>query len=322
MLTNLRPTTDNPVPPGAVSTQVITRDGVTLRLARWRQTSRKQRGTVFLMQGRSECIEKYFETIIDLRRRGFHVIAFDWRGQGGSGRLLADPRKGHVEDFGDYGIDLDAILTEASALAVPKPWFALAHSMGAAALLLALDAGESRLERAVLASPLIGLVGYGARRSARISAFVLDFLGLGGSYLPGGGATSISTRLFENNLLTSDPLRYQRHSAIVTEAPELALGDPTIGWVTAMFRAFDRFADPDFGRMLTVPTLFITSGGDRLCASPAALALAARIRGSGATDIQGARHELMSEADLFRDRFLAVLDAFIPGEAAESRSAA
>ncbi len=318
MLISLRPTTDNPAPPGGQPMRIETKDGRGIRLVRWRQTTRKPRGTLFLMQGRSETIEKYFETITQMRRRGFVVHAFDWRGQGGSERLLADPRKGHVEDFSDYALDLSAVLDAAGEVGAPQPWFGLSHSMGGAAVLLALANGEKRLLRVVLSSPLIGLAGYGSGRLARYAAFACDFLGLGGSYIPGGGATSISTKLFGNNLLTSDPVRYQRHAAIVTEAPELALGDPTIAWVTAMYRAFDQFADEDFGHRLTTPLLFITSGGDRLVSTEAAVRLAARLPGTHNITIRGARHELMSEADLYRDQFLAALDAFIPGEAGEA----
>lgn len=317
MLTSLRPTTDNPAPPGAQPMNVITKDGRSIRIARWRQTTRKARGTLFLMQGRSETIEKYFETITDLRRRGFVVCAFDWRGQGGSERLLADPRKGHVEDFSDYALDLSAVLDAAGEAGAPQPWFGLAHSMGGAAVLLALASGEKRLLRVVLSSPLIGLAGYGSSRFARYAAFACDFLGLGGGYIPGGGATSISTKVFGSNLLTSDPVRYQRHSAIVTEAPELGLGDPTIAWVTAMYRAFDQFGDDDFGRRFTTPLLFVTSGGDRLVSTEAAVRLAARLPSAHNITIRGARHELMSEADLYRGQFFAAVDAFLPGEAGE-----
>ena len=41
-----------------------------------------------LLQGRAEFIEKYGETVGDLRARGFAVYALDWRGQGHSGRVL------------------------------------------------------------------------------------------------------------------------------------------------------------------------------------------------------------------------------------------
>ncbi|MBC7585974.1 MAG: alpha/beta hydrolase, partial [Tardiphaga sp.] len=75
----------NPVPDSVVSGTITTPDGVDLRFARWPATSGR-RGTVCVFSGRGECIEKYFETVRDLRDRGFAVAMIDWRGQGHSAR--------------------------------------------------------------------------------------------------------------------------------------------------------------------------------------------------------------------------------------------
>ena len=95
----------NPVPEGGVVGTVMTPDGVRLRYARWRALARRSLGTICLLHGRSEAIEKYFETVDDLRRRGFAVATFDWRGQGGSDRHLRNPMKGHVDSFAEYDRD-------------------------------------------------------------------------------------------------------------------------------------------------------------------------------------------------------------------------
>src|SRR3954470_16903459 len=99
----------NPVPPDVVSGTFKTPDGVSLRFARWAPPPGRK-GTVCLLPGRSEFIEKYFETVRDLRARGFAVAAFDWRGQGLSECALNDPRKGHVERFSEYDIDLETFM--------------------------------------------------------------------------------------------------------------------------------------------------------------------------------------------------------------------
>ena len=313
----LFPTATNPCPSKPHVGEVTTRDGVTLRYARWRTTARKTRGTVCIIQGRSEFIEKYFETIIELRRRGFAVVAFDLRGQGGSQRLLPDRRKGHVDSFEEYVTDIDTIIQSVMLPSMPKPWFALAHSMGSAALLLALDNGENRFERAVMLAPLTGLAGVKHPAFASATVTAMDFFALGTRYVPGGGATSTSTKPFAGNRLTSDPIRYSRVSDMIDAAPQLALGDPTIRWSLAMFSLFQRFQARDFGRHINVPSLMILPGNDPLCSTPAAEALATRLRACQTIIIPGSRHEILTERDVYRQQFFAAFDAFIPGATQE-----
>lgn len=293
---------------------IETSDGVRLRTARWTRTARTGRGTLVLLQGRSEFIEKYFEVIAELRRRGFDVVALDWRGQGGSERPLANRRKGHVDDFELFQRDLDALFSSIIEPDCPKPWFALAHSMGAAALLLALERGETRFERVVLSSPMIALANVSFPLAAKTLAVTLDLLGLGGNFIPGGSEVCLSTKPFEGNKLSGDRARYERNAGIVRTAPDLGLGDPTVGWVCAAFRAMDAFANPDFGAQMATPTLMIYGGADRLCSPQAVAELARRVRRSAAVEILGARHEVMMETDALRSQFFAAFDAFLPGE--------
>ena len=123
----------NPVPEDVVTGMLKTPDGVSLRFARWAPPPGRK-GTVCLFPGRAEFIEKYFETVRDLRARGFAVAALDWRGQGGSQRQLRNPRKGYVRRFADYDIDLATFMHEVVLPDCPPPVFGLAHSMGATVL--------------------------------------------------------------------------------------------------------------------------------------------------------------------------------------------
>ena len=81
-------------------------DGAPLRLRALAGRDARTRAHRCLFSGRGEFIEKYFEVVADLRRRGFAVAAMDWRGQGLSQRGLANPRKGHIADFSEYDHDL------------------------------------------------------------------------------------------------------------------------------------------------------------------------------------------------------------------------
>src|SRR5512138_2538956 len=131
----------NPVPEDVVSGTIKTPDGAELRFARW-APSAGRKGTVCVFTGRSEAIEKYFETVRDLRERGFAVAVMDWRGQGHSSRQLADVRKGHVTSFSDYEVDVATFMREVVLPSCPPPYYALAHSMGGATLLRAAHAGQ------------------------------------------------------------------------------------------------------------------------------------------------------------------------------------
>ena len=124
----------NPVPDDVVSGTIKTPDGAELRFARWAPPAGRK-GTVCVFTGRSEQIEKYFETVRDLRDRGFAVAMIDWRGQGHSSRRLRDPRKGYVRDFSDFEVDVETFVQQVVLPDCPPPHFALAHSMGGAVML-------------------------------------------------------------------------------------------------------------------------------------------------------------------------------------------
>lgn len=302
----------NPTPRGAVVATVNAEDGTPLRYARWPANRSPVRGTVVLVHGRNEFIEKYFEMIADLRRRGFAVLAFDARGQGGSGRLLLNPRKGHVRDFSDYVNDLETIMQEVALPDCPPPYYLLAHSMGALIALLAAQRLQTQIDRMVLTAPLLGLPHGAPEPLARISG-ALTYLGLGEVFLPDRLAKASRTSSFENNPLTSDPERFQRMQALIEAAPALGLGAPTIGWINAAMRACVRIAEPDFGSAMPVPSLFVLAGGDTVVSNRAAEEISRRVKTIAHLQIPGARHEILMERDSLRDQFWIAFDSFIEG---------
>lgn len=306
-------TPSNPLPPGGSVFAIETADGRMLRAARFAPEG-EAKGTVALFQGRAEFIEKYFETIGDLLARGFHVATFDWRGQGGSDRDLDDPRKGHVDDFALYQRDLDAFIGEAMALSCPRPWQALAHSMGAAILLERAHSARSPFERLVLAAPLIDVVGMRFPIGARALADTLDMFGLGAMYIPGGRGVALDELPFEGNKLTSDAARFARNAETLRAAPQLAIGDPTVGWVNAAFRQMKQFAAPEYPRAVRAPILVFSCGRDRIVSSRAIERFARRLPIASLVEIPGARHELLMERNELREQFWAAFDAFVPGE--------
>jgi lysophospholipase len=307
----------NPIPPNGAVSAIRTGDRRLLRVASW-APSGTARGTVAVFPGRAEFIEKYFETIGELLTRDFHVATLDWRGQGGSERELANRRKGHIDDFSLYQRDLDAFIEEVLEPFCPRPWFVLAHSMGAAILLDRVHSRRSPFERLVLIAPMIDIEGLTFPKGARALADTLDMFGLGGMFVPGGLQTSLVEESFAGNRLTSDPARLARNADVLRQEPDLAVGDPTVGWVNAAFRLMKQFAAPEYAREIHVPILVFVCGRDRIVSSHAAERFAQRLQVASVIEIPGAKHELLMERDELREQFWTAFDAFVPGEPVES----
>ena len=302
----------NPVPDNVVTGTLKTRDGVSLRFARWAPPPGRK-GTVCLLQGRSEFIEKYFETVRDLRARGFAVATFDWRGQGLSDRALRNRRKGYVRNFSQYQIDLETFINEVVLPDCPPPVFALAHSMGATILLRAAHAGYRWFDRAVLLAPMIALPGLRRFAATRIMVRTMRLMGLGSVYVPGGDAAVMMQRPFVGNLLTSDPVRYARNVAVLEAEPALAVGWPTVAWADSAFRVMGELSESGYAGTIRQPILIIAAGQDAIVSTAAIDEFAIRLRAGSHLIVPGARHELLMEQDRFRTQTFAAFDAFVPG---------
>ncbi|MCB2131865.1 MAG: alpha/beta hydrolase, partial [Rhodobacteraceae bacterium] len=101
-------------PAGGRTVWATAADGVRLRIGYWRGGETGERnGTVLIFPGRSEYIEKYGPALTRLTGAGHACLIIDWRGQGLSDRILADPMSGHVHEFVDYQTDVAALLQTA-----------------------------------------------------------------------------------------------------------------------------------------------------------------------------------------------------------------
>ena len=302
----------NPVPDDVVTGALQTPDGVTLRFARW-QPPPGRKGTVCVFQGRSESIEKYFETVRDLRARGFAVATLDWRGQGLSDRALIDRRKGYVRDFAEYDTDLATFVREIVLPDCPPPMFAIGHSMGATILIRAAHQGHRWFDRMVLVSPLIALAGYRNNGVAKTIVHAMRMAGLGAMNLPGRETGPVGLRAFVGNIVTTDPVRYARNAAIVEAEPDLGLGGPTVAWTDAAFRAMRALDEPNYPARIRQPILIVAAGRDAVVSNAAIEQFATLLRAGSHLFVVGAQHELLMEQDRYRAQFWAAFDAFVPG---------
>jgi lysophospholipase len=304
----------NPVPSGAIVGAFKGHDGAALRFARWEPTRGPRRGTICLFGGRTEFIEKYFEVVADLRRRGFAVATMDWRGQGGSARTLPNPRKGYLGDFTELDRDLLRFMKDIVLPDCLPPYIGLAHSMGGHVLIRNAIHNGSWFERIVVLAPMLAFnpdrVKYPAWFARGVTTAAV-LARLGSLYVPGGSDEPEEMRAFEGNAMTSDLERWSRTRAIIEASPALALGSPTFAWIRAAYRSMDLLGRADMPSRVQVPLLVFSAGHDRVVASRPIEEFTNRLKVGTHILIPAARHEILQESDDVRGRFWAAFDAYL-----------
>ena len=293
-------------PSGGQAFWLTAADGVRLRAAIWPGGTK---GTVFLLPGRTEYIEKYGRAAGDLAARGFATVSLDWRGQGLADRALGDKMSGHVGNFSEYQKDLDAAVKLAHEQGLPRPFFILAHSMGGCIALRALMR-ELPFHAAVFTAPMWGInMAAWIRPVAIAITATAGWLGQKGRYAPGTSAkTYVLEAPFQGNVLTTDAdmYAYMRHQA--GQQPDLILGGPSMGWLHAALaecHALSLLPSP------AIPAICALGTAEKVV-DTAPIHVRMRQWRNGVVDLYpNAEHEIMMENTAMRKRlFDSVADHF------------
>ncbi|RYD45938.1 MAG: alpha/beta hydrolase, partial [Sphingomonadales bacterium] len=255
------------IPAGASVRQWTAPDGRELRAFAWPAASESPRGSILFQGGRGDVFEKYLEAFGHWHAQGWTITWFDWRGQGGSGRLTDAGNCGHIEDFGDYIADLRAFYAEWAA-ATPGPHVVMGHSMGGHLVLRGLVDGAIRPDAAVLIAPMLGFrspFGPFGERMARI-------LGNAGNSARPAWKTNEKpyTRDSRYSLLTHDADRYDDEIWWQNENPEIVTGPPSWRWVIEAFRSMRELRDNPRLKKMPVPVLMLVAKADELVDARAA----------------------------------------------------
>jgi lysophospholipase len=301
------------IPAGAEITYRAARDGWQLRCFAWApDPGTPARGAILFEGGRGDIFEKYLESFDHWRRQGWSITSFDWRGQGGSGRLTPRGNCGHIDSFDTYIADLADFFAEWRG-ATPGPHVLMGHSMGGHLVLRALAEGTVRPDAAVLIAPMLGLhspLGLGEPLARLLG-------GLGDAARPAWtGNEKPYTTETRQNLLTHDPDRYQDELWWQAHDARLLTGPPSWRWVIEAFRSTRELRDDRRLRAMQVPVLALIAEKDGLVAAKAALATLAKL-----PDVHVVRygsesaHEILREVDAVRDHALAEIDQFLAARA-------
>lgn len=301
------------IPAAATITRWHAPDGWSHRRFDWAAPANvRPRGSLLFQTGRGDMFEKYLEAFAHWHVRGWNITAFDWRGQGGSGRCTPTGDCGDIDRFETYLDDLAAFWAQWTG---GGPRVLIGHSMGGHLALRGVV--ERRVDPAacVLVAPMLGLRSPIGPRFGERMARVLSAMGSPLRPAWKGNERPHTVRPREA-LLTHDPARYSDELWWQGTDAALRTGPPSWRWVIDAFRSTRELrADPALDQV-SVPIQMLVADADALVDPRAAVEVAGRLR-----DVELLRfgtesaHEILREADPVRARAIAAIDAFLDARA-------
>ncbi|MCK7459789.1 alpha/beta hydrolase [Idiomarina aminovorans] len=283
-------------------------DGIQLHYAYYQHSA--EAPLVVIAPGRIESALKYEELFLELAQQGFSVAALDHRGQGLSARLTQNPHQGHVENFNDFVRDFADFSDQLTRLlgTVPKTLFS--HSMGGTIATIYCATYQHPYRKLILSAPMFsietGAVPYWlARGVVAVGAWLNRYVAKPWYFFGMGDYQAVP---FSDNVLTHSQQRYQAFRSAYDNMTEMQLGGPTFNWlyeaVSAAMKAQKLAND------ISIPVLLFQAGNDKVVSASGQKKVLEMVTRDDFKyeKIEGAYHELMMEADKFRQP---VLDAII-----------
>lgn len=199
-----------------------------------------------LFVGTAEAIEKHRPAIADVCARGNDLMVFEFAGQGGSGRFLADGRKVHAmpDGFDMWTDSLKEFLRSDLFRAVRQRGYdhgcevvGLAYSLGGhmfARLMLEAPVFAKRFTRIVYVNPVVAMnsagsmiMRFGQQLLARFSVLRA---GRSDDFVPGHGRHHPGDRPLEKSSIGSDRERHEWVCRFYHDNEHLAMWGMTYGW--------------------------------------------------------------------------------------------
>ncbi len=271
-------------------------DGISIRYALREVANPKHR--ILFLNGRSEWIEKYQDLPGDTRFGENSLwVMMDHRGQGGSEGL-----RSHVTSYETFAKDVAAVV---EAGFQGQPYSIVAHSMGGLITLVGTLKGILKPQSLVLCSPLMGMLTPMPLPLARSLALILNYSPFS---MRATGAGSDRRKTFKGNPLTQSKKRFR----VMTEAPYKA-SSPTFAWVHATFGAFRILSNARYLQNMKIPLAVIVGEKEAVVdrmVYESWLAKWETLTGRKAVFklVPGAQHELLNEADKYRNQALTFIN--------------
>lgn len=291
-------------------------DGIKMRYGQT-GNSASARATVVVIPGYTATLDMYGEQVADIAARGYHVMGFDLRGQGGSERPRpSQPEKLLIEDFKIYSNDV-ALFLQSLDLPDDRPVVLMAMSFGGhVAFRVAAEQPDLVDGLLLLAPALRPKAGDTSFESITRILRIGDALGKDKRYVPGNTNWVPAS---EDNLLrvgiehcASSPKRLPMRDAIFTTRPEQRVGGVTFNWGRQFFGSSNFVLQDGYPESINKPVTMIHAEVDHFVETEVNKDVCDnRMSDCVSLPIPGAGHCLTQETDPVLDIIYKALDEVV-----------
>jgi len=288
-------------------------DGIKMRYGQT-GNSASARATVVMIPGYTATMDMYGEQAGEIAARGYHVIGFDLRGQGGSERPRpSQPEKLLISDFKIYSNDV-ALFLQGLDLPEDRPVILMGMSFGGHVAFRVGAEQPDLVDGLLLLAPALRPKA-GDMSFERISTLLRigDALGKDKRYLPGNSDWKPAS---EDNLLrvgieycASSPKRLPMRDAIFTLRPEQRVGGVTFNWGRQFYGSSNFVLQGGYPESISKPVTMIHAEVDNFVVTEINKEVCdSRMLDCVSISIDGAGHCLTQETDPVLDRIYNALD--------------
>ena len=279
--------------------------------------SASARATVVMIPGYTATMDMYGEQVGEIAARGYHVIGFDLRGQGGSERPRPyQPEKLLIEDFKIYSNDV-ALFLQSQSFPDDRPVVLMAMSFGGHVAFRVGAEHPDLIDGLLLLAPALKPKA-GDMSFKQVSRMLNlgDALGKDKRYVPGNTNWKPAS---EDNLLrigiehcASSPERLPMRDAIFTLRPEQRVGGVTFNWGREFYGSSRFVLQDGYPESILKPTTMIHAELDHFVVTDVNKDVCDnRMPDCSSVSIAESGHCLTQETDPVLDRIYEALDETI-----------
>lgn len=288
-------------------------DGIKMRYGQT-GNSASARATVVMIPGYTATMDMYGEQTGEIAARGYHVIGFDLRGQGGSERPRpSQPEKLIIEGFKTYSNDV-ALFLQSLDLPKDRPVILMGMSFGGHVAFRVGAEHPDLVDGLLLLAPALRPKA-GDNSFEKISRilWIGDALGKDNRYVPGNAAWKPAS---EDNLLrvgiefcASSPKRLPMRDAVFTMRPKQRVGGVTFNWGREFYGSSNFVLQDGYPESITKPVTMIHAELDNFVVTDINKGVCGtRMKDCVSVSIPGSGHCLTQETDTILDIIYNTLD--------------